>query len=326
MTLAVKSRALFVLLALSGGLLGGWLARGRWGRALVAAPTAMEQGPRSIAIAEDSNRDGHPDRWIVRDARGRLVTITTDRNADGRGDRVEHFGSDGRPNRTDYDDDFDGHYERYDSVSAEGRVLYSYDDRDWDDIPERWVQRGARGEVVTEWIDSNEDGVPERYRGLDARGRVYEEAEDADGDGLYEVQRTFNPEWPATQPQFIDRDDDRDGRFERREAFYRDGRTRFVLLDSDGDGERDTQRFYTASGTVLKEGRDLDRDGIYEQWRFPQPGGGSRVGYDTDGDHDIDRWDPPGAPEGWCVARCATSLPSQDAGARETFLRTRSAR
>ena len=56
--------------------------------------------------------------------------------------------------------------------------------------------------------------------------------------------------------------------------------------------------------SVRKEGYDRDGDGFFESWRFPVAGAPARAGYDEDEDYDIDRWDAPGAPEGWCAERC----------------------
>ena len=93
-------------------------------------------------------------------------------------------------------------------------------------------------------------------------------------------------------------------RLARREVYRRDGALASVQIDTDGDGERDLQRYVRADGSVVKEGRDRDGDGTHDEWRYPVPGGGVRVGHDDDADHEIDHWDPPGPPPGWCAARC----------------------
>jgi hypothetical protein len=234
-----------------------------------------------------------------------LLSLETDRNGDGRPDRREHFAGGLRVYRVDLDEDFDGKFDRYDTMTAQGYAILSHYDRDWNDSPERWVQRGGAGTIISEWTDQDENGAPERYREFDRNGRVTEEGVDQDGDGLYEVERFYNPQWPnPTQPETIERDDDRDGQFERREVFDSAGRLAIVLLDTNGDGNRDVMRFMLADGTVRKEGRDRDGNGDFEEWRYPQVGSGVRVGYDDDNDRDIDRWDSPGAPAGWCAARC----------------------
>jgi hypothetical protein len=135
-----------------------------------------------------------------------------------------------------------------------------------------------------------------------------EEGIDEDGDGLYEEQRFYNPRWPnPRQPMQVERDDDRDGQFEQHQEFRPDGTLERVQIDDDGDGRRDTIRYHDASGLrVVKEGRDRDGDGNYEEWRFPE-GSAQRVGFDDDDDRDIDRWQPPGPPVGWCAARCRVS-------------------
>ena len=107
----------------------------------------------------------------------------------------------------------------------------------------------------------------------------------------------------------IERDDDRDGVFERRETYTLTGRLKAVQLDTDGDGTRDRMTLFDAAGHVLKEGSDADGDGYFERWRYPQPDGGVRVSHDDDGDQDSDYWDPPGAPPGWCAQRCVTRTP-----------------
>jgi hypothetical protein len=77
-------------------------------------------------------------------------------------------------------------------------------------------------------------------------------------------------------------------------------------MDTDGDGSRDHLTLYGPGGRVLKEGYDRDGNGFFEEWRFVA-GHGARVGFDDDDDYDIDRWESPGPPDGWCAARCQTA-------------------
>lgn len=280
------------------GFGGGWLARGR------------RVAPAAAVTTEDRNRDGAVDRWVERDARGRLATVRDDRDHDGAPDRTEIY-VDGRLNRIDYDSDGDGRYDTTDQVNPEGVVVMIMTDRNWNTLPERWVQLNARRQVASEWIDANEDSTPERYRSFDTAGRLTEEGVDDDGDGLYELNRTFNTRWPPTAgPLRVERDDDRDGIFERRETYTQEGRLRTVNDDSDGDSVRDRIAVYRPDGSVRKQGHDRDGDGFFEVWRFPQTAGPARVGHDDDEDYDIDRWDAPGAPDGWCAARCSGDAPS----------------
>jgi hypothetical protein len=265
---------------------------------------------RSAPRAEDTDRDGRPDRWLLADERGVTLSIATDRNRDGRPDRNEHLVGGLRPVRVDYDEDFNGSYDRYDSITREGYAILTHYDRDWDDAPERWVQRGASGTIISEWTDADENGAPERYREFDARGRLTEEGIDADGNGLYEVQRFFNVRWrdPA-RPEYAERDDDGDGQFEKREVFNEEGALILVQTDSDDDGRRDRWQYLRPASTdggaplVLKIGLDRNGDGSPDEWRYPEADG-VRVGHDDDDDRDIDRWDRPGPPSGWCAARC----------------------
>jgi hypothetical protein len=293
-----RGRLLAVLLAAGAGVAAGWIGRGR------------RLAPRGETTAtEDRNHDGRPDRWVERDALGRTSRVRDDGNHDGFPERTEVY-VDGRLNRIDYDSDGDRRYDSTDQVSPAGVVVMTMTDRNWNTLPERWVQYNARRRVASEWIDENEDSTPERYRSYDVAGRLAEEGVDADGDGLYEVNRTFNTRWPhEAGPLRVDRDDDRDGIFERRETYGRDGRLRTVNDDSDGDSVRDRLAVYRPDGTVRKEGRDRDGDGFYEEWRFPQTGGPARLGRDDDHDYDIDRWDAPGPPAGWCEARCGGDAP-----------------
>ncbi len=278
------------------GLGCGWLVRGKLRPARPVVVAGQTQ-------AEDTNHDGRPDVWTVRDAEGRPQRISRDTNHDGVADRTEiYVGT--RLNRIDYDSDGDGRIDTTDQVGETGRTLLRLTDRDWNTIPERWVQLDGRGRVTAEWTDANQDSAPERFRAFDPAGRMTEEGTDADADGLYEVNRIFNTRWPAeAHPVRIERDDDRDGIFERRETYTRAGTLRAVNVDSDGDGIRDHLTLLRADGSVRKEGFDRDGDGNFEEWRFPVPGG-SRVGYDDDDDYDLDRWDTPGPPAGWCAARC----------------------
>ncbi len=289
------------IIAVGGlGFGGGWLAHGRRVAPVSAATTTTE----------DRNHDGRPDRWVERDARGRLAYVRDDRNHDGAPDRTEIY-VEGRLNRIDYDSDGDGRYDTVDQVNPEGVVVMILTDRNWNTLPERWVQLNARRQVASEWIDANEDSTPERYRSFDPAGRLTEEGVDDDGDGLYEVNRTFNTRWPPSAgPLRVERDDDRDGIFERRETYTIDGRLRTVNDDSDGDSVRDRIAVYRPDGSVRKQGQDRDGDGFFEVWRFPLAGAPARVGHDDDEDYDIDRWDPPGAPEGWCAARCGGDAPT----------------
>ncbi len=292
------------LMLLGIGLGGGWMARARW-----RGPAAQSVGPQE---AEDTDHDGRPDRWTQRDGQGRPVRVSLDTNRDGRPDRTEIFVG-ARLNRVDYDSDGDGRYDATDQVGDNGRPLLRLSDRDWNSVPERWVQLDARGRITAEWIDANQDSAPERFRAFDPAGRMTEEGTDGDADGLYEVNRIYNTRWPAGSPPVrIERDDDRDGIFERRETYTAAGVLRAVNVDSDGDGIRDHLTLLSADGTVRKEGFDRDGDGSFESWRFPVPGG-SRVGYDDDDDYDLDRWDAPGPPPNWCAARCAVG-PRPDAG------------
>ncbi len=284
-------------LAMGFGL-GTWRERRR-------APQTPQCGP--ILSTEDSNHDGRIDRWLSRD-RDRahtLLSVESDRNNDGKPDKREHFAGGLRVYRVDLDEDFDGRYDRYDTMTAQGYAILTHYDRDWDDAPERWVQRGGTGTIISEWTDQDENAAPERYREFDRAGHLTEEGIDQDGDGLYELERFYNPRWPnPSQPDTVERDDDRDGQFERREIFDSTGRLLIVMLDTDGDGNRDVSRYLRADGAVYKEGHDRDSNGDFEEWRFPQPGSGVRVAYDDDNDRDVDRWEPPGAPAGWCAARC----------------------
>jgi len=283
------------------GFVGGWVARGR----RCAAATENTR-------TEDRDRDGRPDRWIERDALGRLARVREDRDHDGFPERTEIY-VDGRLNRIDYDSDGDKRYDSTDQVNPRGVVVMTLTDRNWNTLPERWVQFNARHQIASEWIDENEDSTPERYRAYDMTGRLTEEGIDGDGDGLYEVNRSFNTRWPPTAgPLRIDRDDDRDGIFERRETYSLEGQLRAVNDDSDEDNVRDRITLYRPDGTVRKEGRDRDGDGFFEEWRFPQPGAPARVGHDDDGDYDIDRWETPGPPSGWCE-RCGCQAPTRGA-------------
>ncbi len=292
------------VLAMAAGFGGGvWFAR--------RAQPASLAGERT----EDRNHDGRPDRWVERDARGRTAKVRDDRNFDGFAERVEIY-VDGRLNRTDYDSDNDRRYDSTDQVGADGRVVYVLTDRNWNSLPERWVQLNARGEIATEWVDENEDSVADRFRSFNTAGRLTEEGIDANGDGLYEITRTYNTRWsPTAGPLRVERDDDRDGVFERRETYAQNGVLRSANDDSDGDGVRDHLVMYAADGAVRKEGYDRDGDGFYEVWRYPIAGGAARVAHDDDADYDLDRWDLPGAPEGWCASRCAVTTPATDGGA-----------
>ncbi len=283
-------------LCAGAGFAGGWRVATK--RAQSARPAVQRE------TSEDRNRDRRPDRWVERDDRGRTSRVREDRDFDGFPERTEIY-VEGRLNRVDYDSNGDRRYDSTDQLGSDGRVLFVMTDRNWNTVPERWVQLNARGQVSSEWVDENEDSAPERYRSFDAAGRLTEEGVDGDGDGLYEVTRTFNTRWPPGSPPLrVERDDDRDGVYERRESYSVSGVLRSSNDDSDGDGVRDHITLYLADGSLKKEGFDRDGDGYFESWRFPVPGAPSRAGYDDDEDYDIDRWDPPGAPERWCASRC----------------------
>ena len=302
MTRRAEAFAVAVALVLSGalGATGHWWFRGR----RRVEPAA--QVPATGVTAEDRDHDGRPDRWVERDARGAITLVREDQNRDGRADRMSVYVS-GRPNRVDYDADFDGRFDHTDDLGADGRVLFTRADADWNTVPERWVQFNAQGRETGEWVDPDQDTIPDRYRAFDARGRVTEEGVDANGDGLYEVNRIYNQRWPdGSPPVRIERDDDRDGVYERRETYTLDGRLKAVQLDTDGDGTRDRMTLFDPAGRVIKDGSDADGDGYFELWRYPQSDGSVRVAHDDDGDQDTDYWDPPGAPAGWCARRCVT--------------------
>jgi hypothetical protein len=285
------------------GFAGGWYASAR----RAPRPAVMRD------VTEDRNHDGRPDRWVERDARGRPAKVRDDRDYDGFPERTEIY-VDGRLNRVDYDSDHDRLYDSTDQLGSHGGVLFVMTDRNWNTVPERWVHLNARGQISSEWIDADEDSAPERSRTFDAAGRLTEEGIDADGDGLFEELRTFNTRWPAgSGPLRIERDEDRDGVNERRESYTVTGLLRSSNDDTDGDGVRDHISLFRPDGFLRKEGYDRDGDGFFESWRFPVAGAPSRAGYDDDEDYDIDRWDPPGAPERWCAARCAVG-PSGDGG------------
>ncbi len=316
-TLAALASTVALVSLSAGGALGfaaGW-------RMHRPAP-APGSGAGSMAgrvTTEDTHHDGRADRWTERDAAGRIARVSEDRNRDGRVDRVEIY-VDGRINRVDYDSDGDGRLDATDQLGGDGRVLFRLTDRDWNTVPERWVQLDARGVVTGEWVDANQDTAPERFRGFDAAGRVTEEGSDADGDGLYEVNRMFNTRWPEGSPPVrIERDDNGDGVYERRETYARDGTLLAVNTDTDGDGVRDHLVLLGPGGVVRKEGEDRDGNGYFETWRFPVAGG-VRVGHDDDDDYDLDRWDPPGPPQGWCAARCVVSAPVQVSSRTAAFV------
>jgi hypothetical protein len=263
--------------------------------------------PPSRVQEEDRNHDGRTDRWVERDPdTGQLVKVSEDRNGDGHIDRIEVWAV-GRIQRVDTDTDGDGRLDSTDQLGARGQVLFTLTDRDWNSIPERWIQRNARGELAGEWIDPNQDTAPDRFRAFDGAGRITEEGIDADADGLFELNRVFNTRWPeGSHPLRIERDEDRDGVYERRESYDRQGHLLAVNEDTDGDGVRDHFSLFRAEGALLKEGFDRDGNGFFEEWRFPVPGG-ARVGHDTNDDYDLDTWEPPGPPEGWCQARCGVA-------------------
>ncbi|MBL8602916.1 MAG: hypothetical protein JNK72_13410 [Myxococcales bacterium] len=286
-----------LLLAIGFGL--GWRAHrpGRGPGVLGGARTS----------AEDTNRDGRPDRWVESDERGRPLRVSADTHFDGSRDRTMIY-VEGRLNRVDYDANNDGRYDTTDQVGQDGRVLLRLTDRDWNSIPEHWEQLDAHGRRTAAWDDANQDSAAERFRAYDPAGRVTEEGTDANGDGLYEVNKIFNTRWPeGAHPVRIERDDNRDGIFERRETYTREGVLRAVNLDTNGDGIRDHLTLMRPDGSVRKEGFDRDGDGSFEEWRFPALRGASRVAFDDDDDYDLDRWEAPGAPEGWCEARCVVS-------------------
>lgn len=287
----MRAAALIAAIVAAGaGFAGGWAAH--------RPPAPLR------VVVEDRNHDGRPDRWVERDERGRITRVRDDRNQDGFEERVELY-VDGKINRVDYDSDNDRSLDSTDQLGGDGRVLYRLTDRDWNTVPERWVQLNARGQVTGEWIDANQDAAPERVRSFDTAGRLTEEGVDSDGDGTYEVDRTFNTRWPPTAgPLRIERDDDADGIYERRESYTVEGMLRSVNDDPDGDGSREHIVLLRVDGSVRKEGFDRDGDGFFEEWRFPATP--ARVAHDDDSDYDLDRWDAPGAPEGWCAARCVT--------------------
>lgn len=266
--------------------------------------------PRPAAVSrastQDRDHDGRVDRWVERDARGRLAKVSLDEDRDGVPDRVEIY-VEGRLNRTDYDSDRDHRIDATDQYGADGRVNMTLWDRDWNSIPERWVQFNRRGQVTGEWTDANQDAVPERFRAFDPGGRLTEDASDRDGDGLFELNTVYNTRWaPTDHAVRVERDDDRDALYERRETYSREGVLRSVNEDTDHDGSRDHLILFHPDGRVRKEGFDRDGDGWFEEWRFAVGAGDSRTAHDDDGDYDIDRWDAPGPPPSWCEDRCAT--------------------
>jgi hypothetical protein len=258
-----------------------------------------------VVREEDRNHDGKTDRWTELDARGRTARVREDLDYDGFAERTEIY-VDGRINRVDYDSNHDRSYDHTDQLGADGRVVSVMTDNNWNTIPERWVQLNAHGAVASEWIDADENSVVEHFRAYDTGNRLTEEGIDANSDGFFEISRTFNTRWPPTAgPLRIEHDDDRDGIYERRESLTREGRIRSINEDTDHDGVREHIALFRPDGTLHKEGYDRDGDGFFESWRFPVVGAPARQGYDDNEDYDIDRWDPPGAPAGWCDERCS---------------------
>ncbi|MBI5514387.1 MAG: hypothetical protein HY909_11500 [Deltaproteobacteria bacterium] len=280
------------LLLLAAALLGGVLG---W---------RLHKPPPPRVVEEDRNRDGRADRWVERDPDTRALTrVTEDLDFNGRVDRIEVWAA-GRIQRVDTDSDRDGTLDTTNTLGAQGQVLFTLTDRDWNSIPERWIQRNSHGELSGEWIDPNQDTAPDRFRSFDRAGRCTDEATDADADGLFELNRVYNTRWPeGSHPVRIERDEDHDGLYERRESYDREGRLLAVNEDTDGDGVRDHFTLFRGAREVAKEGFDRDGNGFFEEWRFPVPGG-VRVGRDLNDDYDLDAWDRPGPPEGWCQARC----------------------
>lgn len=280
------------LALMTASFVGGWVAH--------RPPRALD-----TTTTEDRNRDGRPDRWVERDSLGRVAKVRDDVNRDGFAERVEIY-VDGKLNRVDQDSNGDLRYDTTDQLGSDGRVLFTYTDRNWNTLPERWVQLNTHAQVTAEWIDANEDTAPERYRSFDGAGRLLEEGSDDNADGLFEVNRSYNPHWPAgSHPLRVEHDDDGDGVFERRESYTREGVLRSINADTDHDGTRDHITLVRPDGSVRKEGFDRDGDGFFEEWRYPLENRSFRAAYDEDEDYDLDRWDPPGPPPGWCEARCA---------------------
>lgn len=276
------------------------------GAGAATLPRRAKPAAAQRVSVEDRDHDGRVDRWVERDRSGRVAKVSLDEDRDGAPDRVEIY-VEGRLNRTDYDSDRDHRIDATDQYGSDGRVNMTLWDRDWNSIPERWVQFNRRGQITGEWTDGNQDAVPERFRAFDPGGRMTEDARDRDGDGLFEVNTIYNTRWAAGDHAVrVERDDDRDALFERRETYTRQGVLRSVNEDTDHDGSRDHLILFDPQGRVRKEGFDRDGDGWFEEWRFPQGPGDARVAHDDDGDYDIDRWDTPGAPPAWCAARCVT--------------------
>jgi hypothetical protein len=250
--------AVALVLAGAAGASGAWWLRGR--RAAAPPAPAAATG----VTAEDRDRDGRPDRWVERDARGAITLVREDQNRDGRPDRMSVYVS-GRPNRVDYDSDLDGRFDAH----RRGRrrragALHPLRPPTGTPSPSGGCSSTRGGGRPGSGSTPTRTRSPERYRAFDAAGRVTEEGVDANGDGLYEVNRIFNQRWPAGSPPVrIERDDDRDGIFERRETYTRAGVLKAVQrrqrrrrhprpddpLRRGGRGSSRTARTRTATGT-----------------------------------------------------------------------------
>jgi hypothetical protein len=288
-------------------------ARGRPGRWLRGrrAPARHAAGRRRGVTAEDRDHDGRPDRWVERDARGAftLCARTEPRRRARPDERLRRRAGPTARTTTPTDGRFDAHRR---PRRRRPRALHPLSDADWNTVPERWVQFNAQGQETGRVGRRRPGHDPRALPRLRRARRVTEEGVDANGDGLYEVNRIFNTRWPAHRgpPVRIERDDDRDGVYERRETYTRDGRLKHrARRHRRRRHARPHDRLFDPTGGSSRRAPTATATGTSSSGASPGRRATRASPTTTTSDYDIDRWERPGPPTGGAPLRCVTRAP-----------------
>lgn len=168
----------------------------------------------------------------------------------------------------------------------------------------------SSGDVVDDGIDVEEKPERARYGNLTTDGLTVEKA-DLDGTGEAD-QWTFLDE--SGQVVRVERDMNFDGRVDLWEyyeggelveeemsldssenidavVFYTDGTIRRQKMASGFDGTFAIEKFYDSEGRLQRVERDTSNDGQVDTWDYYDDGERVRIGWDTIGDGQPDRFE-----------------------------------
>jgi hypothetical protein len=291
----------------AAGRSGRWRWRAGLHRGVAGARAQGARGRAGERRPEDRDRDGRPDRWVERDAAGRLSRVRDDRDRDGFPERTEIY-VDGRLNRIGLRLRPRQALRQHRPGGADGRGGDDHDRPQLEHLPERWVQFNARA--------PDRVGVARRGRGLDARalplvrraGGSPRRASTPTATGSTRSTAPTTPAGPRARRRCASSaTTTATASTSGARPTPSEGRLRTVNDDSDGDGVRDRITvFDRADGESwpVKEGRTATATASSRSGASRSPAGPRASATTTTRTTTSTAGRRPAPPAGWCAARC----------------------